>query len=394
MKLKPSTRKLAYLLILLATIILTGCSAFNPATPTPLPTVVLDTSGAYPQPSTPGSGGGVVASGVVAPAQTADLVFTLSGKVEVVHVAEGDIVKASQPLMHLEGQEDLQAAASQAQFELLQAQQALDDLSTEAETARIQAMQDIIAYEKAVRDAQYALDNFTVPSNQAGLDTVEALNQMKQALDTARQAFEPYKYYSSTNSVREERKKALDEAQADYNAAVRRLQYEYDLEVAQAQLNQALSDYATLKAGPDPEKVRLAEANLSNAQTQLAAAQAALDHLTLAAPFDGTVASVNVHPGEWVIPGQSVLTLVDLSRLRVETTDLSERDVPKVEVGQQVSVFIEALGQQVTGQVSDISSLADTLGGDVVYKTTIDLDAFPQGLRAGMSVEVTFETAP
>jgi len=252
-------------------------------------------------------------------------------------------------------------------------------------------MQEIIAYERAVRDARYALDNFTVPINQASLETVEALNQMKQRLDAARLAFEPYKYRPSSDPIREDRLDALNEAQADYNAAVKRLQYEYDLQVAQAQLDKALSDYAILQAGPDPVKVRLAEARISNAQNQLSAAQAALEHLTLSAPFDGTVAGVNVHPGEWVIPGQVVLTLADLNHLRVETTDLSERDIPRVEAGQPVTVFIEALGQDVPGRVSDISPLADTLGGDVVYKTTITLDESPPGLRAGMSVEVAFE---
>jgi multidrug efflux pump subunit AcrA (membrane-fusion protein) len=124
----------------------------------------------------------VVASGVVAPAQTARLVFTLSGVVEAMSVAVGDKVNAGEPLAQLEGQEDLQAAVSQAEFELVEAQQALDNLKTEAETARVQAMQEIIAYERAVRDAQYALDNFTVPINQASLETVEALNQMKERL--------------------------------------------------------------------------------------------------------------------------------------------------------------------------------------------------------------------
>jgi HlyD family secretion protein len=377
-------------LILLLVVLLAGCNVFNPTTPQTLPTVVLDSGGTSPQPASPGSSRGVVASGVVAPAQTAKLVFTIAGKVESVNAAEGDAVKAGEPLAQLEGQEDLQAAVSQAEFELVQAQQTLNDLKTEAKTARVQAMQEIIAYERAVRDAQYALDNFTVPINQASLDIVEALNQMKQRLDTARQAFEPYKYRPSSDSIREDRLDALNEAQADYNAAVKRLQYEYDLQVAQAQLDKALSDYATLQAGPDPAKMRLAEARISNAQTQLSAAQAALGHLTLAAPFDGTVAAVNVHPGEWVIPGQVVLTLADLGNLQIETTDLSERDIPQVEVGQPVTVFIKALGQEVPGRVSDIAPLADTLGGDVVYKTTITLDEFPPGLRAGMSVEVQF----
>jgi multidrug efflux pump subunit AcrA (membrane-fusion protein) len=381
-------------LILLLAFLLAGCSALSRGTPQALPTVVLDSGGASPQPVSPGATSGVTASGVVAPAQTAELVFTIAGKVEAVNAAVGETVKAGQPLAQLAGQEDLAAAISQAEYEQVQAQQALEDLQTEAETARVQAMQDIITYERAVRDARYALDNFTVPVNQAGLDTVEALNQMKQRLETARQAFEPYKYRPSGDSIRQDRLDTLNEAQADYNASVRRLQYEYDVQVAQAQLDKALRDYATWQAGPDPARVRLAEARLSNARAQLAAAQAALNRLTLAAPFDGTLARLDAHPGEWVIPGQVVLSLVDLGNLQVETTDLSERDIPQVEVGQPVTVVIKALGQSVPGTVREIAPLADSLGGDVVYKTTILLDEIPAGLRAGMSVEVEFRAEP
>ena len=43
------------------------------------------------------------------------------------------------------------------------------------------------------------------------------------------------------------------------------------------------------------------------------------------------------------------------------------------------------------GRASDLSPLATTLGGDVAYKTTTELEAHPPGLRAGMSAEVGFE---
>jgi len=381
--------KFKMLLILLVVFSLAGCGGFAGTTPAALPTIVLDNKNVTPQAST-GASGGVTASGVVAPAQQAQLTYTLGGNVKSVNVVVGDQVKAGQALVVLEGQESLQAAISAAQYELDQAQQALADLTTQTETARVQAMQDIVTYEKAVRDAQYALDNFTVPSNQASLDAVDALNQMKERLDKARLAFEPYRNKSLYDKAREDLKKALDEAQADYNAAVRRLQLEYDLEVAQAQLAKSERDYSILKMGPDPDKLRLAEARQSNAQTQLAAAQAALEHLTLTAPFDGTVGKVNIHGGEWVVAGQPILVLADLAHLRVETTDLSERDVPRVAIGQPVTVIIKALNQDATGRVVAIAPLADSLGGDVVYKITIDLDAPPAGLRAGMSVEVQF----
>jgi HlyD family secretion protein len=374
-------------MLLIALFALSGCGTPTPAA---LPTVVLDSGNAASQAESQVSAGGVTASGVVVPAQEARIAFTTSGKVESLQVVVGDTVTVGQALVQLEGKEDLQAAVSNAKFELAQAQQALDDLTNQAVTSRIQAMKDIITYEQAVRDAQYAQDNFTVPSNQSNLDTVEALQVMKQRLDKARAAFEPYKFKSSTDSTRKDLKKVLDEAQADYNAAVKRLQYEYDLEVAEAQLAKAQQDYEISKQGPDPDKLRVAQARLDNAQTELSAAQAALDHLTLAAPFAGTVSQVNVQSGEWVLAGQAILVIADLGHLQIETTDLSERDVPQVSVGQPVSVLVKALNQQVSGRVSEIAPLADSLGGDVVYKTTIELDGQLPGIRAGMSVDVQF----
>jgi multidrug resistance efflux pump len=150
----------------------------------------------------------------------------------------------------------------------------------------------------------------------------------------------------------------------------------------------AEQEYQLLLDGPHPEDVALAEARIKNAQAQLQASQSALADLELRAPFSGTVGVVNVHIGEWIVPGQPVLVLADLDHLRVETTDLSERDIPGIEAGQPVTVFVEALAQELAGRVSQVAPLAEALGGDVVYRTTIDLETIPPGLRAGMSVEV------
>jgi len=164
-----------------------------------------------------------------------------------------------------------------------------------------------------------------------------------------------------------------------------------ELEVARTELEAAQREFDRLQNGPDPEARALAEARVKNARAQLAASQAALDDLILKAPIEGTVSRVNLHNGEWVLPGQTILTISDLDHLRVETTDLSERSVPGVAVDQVVIVSVEALNQEITGRVIEIAPLADTIGGDVVYRTTIELDTYPDGLRAGMSVDVYFE---
>jgi multidrug resistance efflux pump len=112
----------------------------------------------------------------------------------------------------------------------------------------------------------------------------------------------------------------------------------------------------------------------------------------LVAPFNGTIASVDISPAETVTPGREVIIIADLSRFQIETTDLSERDIPRVQIGQAATVFIEALNQEFSGRVIDISRVSSTVGGDVVFTVTIDLDQQPQGLLWGMSADVKIDT--
>ncbi|HEX5809914.1 MAG TPA: HlyD family efflux transporter periplasmic adaptor subunit, partial [Anaerolineales bacterium] len=87
-----------------------------------------------------------------------------------------------------------------------------------------------------------------------------------------------------------------------------------------------------------------------------------------------------------------VVAMGDLSTFQVETKDLSERDIPRVRIGQNANVFIEALDQEFSGKVTDISRVSSTVGGDVVFTVTVDLDQQPQGLLWGMSADVNIET--
>jgi HlyD family secretion protein len=84
--------------------------------------------------------------------------------------------------------------------------------------------------------------------------------------------------------------------------------------------------------------------------------------------------------------------LGDFSKYQIETTDLSERDVTRVQLGQPANAFIEALGEEFPGEVTDIDRVSSTLGGDVVFKVTIELDQQPQGLLWGMSADVQIQT--
>ena len=162
---------------------------------------------------------------------------------------------------------------------------------------------------------------------------------------------------------------------------------EANLQVAQVQVNYLK------RVGTDEVHLESAQAEADRAQALLDSANTTLaTQSTLVAPFAGTVALVDISPAETVVPGRVIITLGDFSKLQVETKDLSERDVPRVQSGQTASVFIEALSQEFPGKVIEISRISSTVGGDVVFKVTIDLNEQPQGLLWGMSADVKIET--
>jgi HlyD family secretion protein len=399
--------KFKALLVLLVACTLTGCGAFVQASPTALPTVVLgnNNGGMPPQAASQPGSGGVTASGVVVPAQQAQIASALAGTLAAVNVAVGDQVKAGQVLVKLAGSEKLAAAIESANLELLSAQQALKTLKDNVGQARSAAQLRLADAQKALDDAQKRRTWKQYRNgSQSDIDAAQAdLVLANDALKKAEDAFSQVADRSENDVIRAGALSALSAARKARDRSLANLNYllalpnvidvnqaEAELRSAQTEVANAQKEYDKLKDGPDPDALALAEERVKNAQAQLAASQSDLGNLELKAPFDGTVSQVNLHTGEWTVPGQPVLALADLANLRVETTDLSERDVPMVAIGQPVTVLIKALNQDVSGHVSDISPLASTLGGDVVYKTTIALDKLPPGLRAGMTVEVQF----
>jgi RND family efflux transporter MFP subunit len=141
-----------------------------------------------------------------------------------------------------------------------------------------------------------------------------------------------------------------------------------------------------------PEEYReRANVKVQQAQVTLEIARVNLRQATLTAPFDGTVAAIEVMPGEFVPSDQAVITLATLDDLQVETTDLSERDISRIKIGAPATISIEALNQEFPGKVIGVSPRANTVGGDVVFKVTIAFDTQPQGLLWGMTAEVTIE---
>jgi HlyD family secretion protein len=315
-------------------------------------------------------------------------------------VSEGEQVAEGQVIARLENSEAMQAEVANAEEAFLQAELAFS--SAEAE-----ALKKLADAHEAVRVAQRDMDNFDIPSDLRGMTTNEALSYTAANLEVARIAFEPYKYqkeriewemkrddpsnppvYRSTAKIY---KKRLDDAWAEYYKAIKWTTLESDLEKAHSELEKAQKEYDLLSSGSDAGEKALAETQYEAARANLAAARAALADVELTAPFDGTVASVEVKGGETVSPGQAAISIADFSGWVVKTTDLTELDVVEISEGQAVTITLDAIpDQEIQGVVQFIGQNYTERQGDIVYEVTVELTETLPNMRWGMTAVVKF----
>jgi len=367
-------------------------------TPTPLPTVMLGSNNNVSTPVPNPGNGAVTASGVVVADQEAHMAFGLAGNVKLVNIALGDQIQAGQTLVQLDD--------TAQQIGLEQAKLALAELTSPEAIAN--ARLAITTAQNNLTNTQTALNNQQYWQNPALIQNYYANFVLaKSNLDKAQTAYDNIHGGQYINNANEAAAyNALYAAQQAYNTAkyyyslysqaptqTQKDQAHANLDLANATLKNAQIYLSVLTGGAVPPNATGSDLfKLQQAQLAVQTAQENLDTTRLVAPFSGQVASVTTSIGDYVLPGQVVLVISDINHMHVETTDLSERDVPKVKLGQVVTISIKALNQPVAGKVSAISPLADTLGGDVVYKVTILLVTLPPGLRSGMSVDVQFNS--
>ncbi|MGY3449926.1 HlyD family secretion protein [Bradyrhizobium sp. USDA 4353] len=169
---------------------------------------------------------------------------------------------------------------------------------------------------------------------------------------------------------------------------------------AQTKLDQQTDELRKITA--DAPLPISAEGQLNVARSELQAARAGLEKLTLRAPLDGTVLQVNARAGEIAAPQstQPLVLLGDMSSLRVRA-ELDQRDLDKIKPGQQAVVRSDAFrGRDVAGKVASVAPLVESSRAaalsqrnmtDVdVVEVLVDL-AEPGPFAVGMKVDVYFK---
>ena len=379
--------KFMWVMALIAGLSLTGCSVFTaPTEEVVVPTAVVEES--------------VTAEGNLVPADYIMLSFGVAGQVSEVLVEEGDWVEEDQVLARIGDTETLEAQVMAANLAVLQAQQTLDNLTENADLITAQAQIDLVTAQQALVAAEQAWDLVDTDDFREKLD--DARIEMEDAeadLEDTQADLEEYADLDEDNPSRKAAEDAVEEAQQTYDEArwpYEDLQNRFDL--AEAQLTAAQEALAEAESraeatadGPDPDDLALANAQLDQAKSQQVAAEKALTEAELKAPMAGKLVQLDLTVGEKTSPGIIVAILIDDSQWYVETNDLTEDEVVKINEGQEVQITFDALpGQIYQGEVESIGEVFQERYGDITYVVRIRLLESADNLRWGMTAEVEF----
>lgn len=373
----------------------------------------------------------VSGSGNIEASREARLSFGSGGRIDRIHVEEGDEVSKGEVLAELDT-DALELAKTQAEVALTQAQLArtqaqLSQQTTEYELKNIRDTKD--ALELTLFNAQIDLDQAKYNLEQvqdlytwsdikiAQADVDESERYLEECLEQL------YKYLPEDEGVypkieedfpklpgykvwqdrivhaqsrlnaAKDRLEAMQSGRDTEEVAIKKKQVEAaEMAEAQAQKNidELTEDIAIkeLQIEAAKESVGQAKQSVVLARASLAQTQKELDEATITAPFNGVVASVDAEEGDTVTTAITIVHLIDPSSMEL-IVEVDEIDIPEVKLGQEAIIELDALSDlEFVGEVTIIYPMPTEVGGVVLYEVKIEFEV-PEGLgiKVGMSAE-------
>jgi HlyD family secretion protein len=307
-------------------------------------------------------------------ATESNLGFQVSGRVRQILVDEGYRVSKDQLIAVLE-QEELLARLERAQADLVRAKASLKEAETFLDLYRSTLPADVERAKAAVNASHAQLAEL-----EAGYRVQEVaqarlkVEETRVAMEKARKDFERFETLFERKIVAE---KDADAAELKYETALKEFEQakqaldmfkegyrQEDIDAAQSRLveaqaglKQATSSLKRIEA--TEQQVEVAKAQVVEAGAAVEVARIQLQYSELRAPYAGIVVSRNMEPGEVVSPAEEVLSLSDLSMVKLKIF-VDETEIGNIKPGQRADVKIDTFPDKVyPGTVGFISPEAE-----------------------------------
>jgi HlyD family secretion protein len=327
----------------------------------------------------------------------------VGGRVTLVPVEEGDIVKAGALLVRFEC-DDLKAQRSQAAATVDQAQANLDRMlrgnrPEEIEEAEAAAKAQHAAAQEAEngpRKQEIAQAQADFAAAQAdAVDAEITYGRMEKLIAAEEISHQQFDDARDKRDASKQRAESARQRLALLEAGTRR----EDVQSAEERDQQAQAVAVLARKGFRKEDIDTARAQLAQAKAHVDEIDVALKEAELAAPADSIVETVSVRPGDLVPAGRIVVTALESSQLWVKVY-VPETDLARVHLDQAASVSVDGLsGRVFQGRVGQVASEAEFLPRNVqtpddrqhqVFGVKVYVDNPTGTLKSGMSAAVRF----
>ncbi|KAB3532425.1 efflux RND transporter periplasmic adaptor subunit [Alkaliphilus pronyensis] len=274
----------------------------------------------------------IPANGMLEEIDKESVFHDINAKVEAVEVEVGDPVKKGQVLATLDSEEfGNRLDISKAQLEMEQ-----------------------LSLQRLKTSRQEAIDNI-----------VRELEEVKSAYERSKELFE-------SGGI----------SQLEYNQSEKAYR---DLQRSHQQyINNEDSLYYDIKR--TEKQITISQLNIQDTQKEMEKLQG-----EITSPMDGLVTQVNVEKGSFTNPSVPAFVVADTANLQI-IINVSEYDISKIQLGQEVEIETDALPDTVfSGEIEKIAPIASRMStgqtNETVVPVTIKVIDQHQMLKPGFSVK-------
>jgi HlyD family secretion protein len=335
----------------------------------------------------------VGANGNMRAKQSTNIYWQTTGRVGNVNVKVGQVVKSGEELASIDKNYWSQNIL-QAQNDLINAQQALQDLYDNADKNKAQAISDMLTAQDKYDQTKRNRDGMNGPTRgtQETIDKYQADYALaKEQQKQAQENFNAVAGLEVDNPTRAQALRTLSNSNSSLVTAAIYLNYyqgkpdaqdfkqaDAELTLAKSTLDAAVRKADVLQNGPSSQDISLAKGKIEIAQTTL-------NQVRLTAPFDGTITEVNIRPGDTASSNAAAIRIDDLTALYVDL-QVSEVDINRVKTGQKVTMTFDAISDKVyEGTINEVGMVGVNSSGAINFSVTVQMTNPDDMVKTGMT---------
>ncbi len=203
--------------------------------------------------------------------------------------------------------------------------------------------------------AQKSFDASQASLQQAEANDLKAQDDVNRYKPLAAKDEIPQQIYTQAVDSQKATAAAVDAARASAAGA------EQEVTEARARIAQAQAALQYAQTQPQQISVQRSRAHAAEAETERATAvlqqaQLNLQYTTIVAPVTGIVGQRSVQPGQNVVPGQQLMTIVPLDTQNIwVTANFKETQLTRMRPGQYARIYVDTYGRKYDGHVLNIA---------------------------------------